>query len=516
MIYYERNFDKDNLNIQPNDIVKKRGYLDEWEGSQLFNCKVAQDESGNSALLIESKSINQNIEPLFDVSNKFPSAYEEQIGNTLKIKLPMTLLGDSLNTFPKPDAGKLVALKDSLDKYRPEDFSPVNLHVRLGDVVNLWNAMKYFYPYMEEMKVNWDQVLSSAIERTYTDKDAFDFLKTLQWMVAELKDGHGGVGFSDNSLLTYYYPELALGYIENEVIVTKVISDGLDVKVGDIIVEIDGVSVQSKLAHEEQYISSATEAFSKYITCKYLLKGNGSVKLKLKRQEELYELSIKRTLTRSEYSRFFNNKRPNSISKIDTGIYHIDLSNLLLSDFYKQFEEISESEAIILDMRGYPISEVHQIISHFIQQPDTSRWLWTPQRTLPDKIDGYKKEGLDISPSDKQIDPGKVFFLINRKAMSYPESISSYFEAYDIGTIVGEPTGGTNGDFNLMILPGVYIVNFTGKKVVKHDGSPFHGIGILPDVYVSPTIAGIREGKDEILEKALEIARNRANSVQND
>lgn len=44
--------------------------------------------------------------------------------------------------------------------------------------------------------------------------------------------------------------------------------------------------------------------------------------------------------------------------------------------------------------------------------------------------------------------------------------------------------------------------------VVKHDGSQHHGIGILPDIYVKKTIEGIKEGRDEFLEKAVEVVKN--------
>ena len=41
-------------------------------------------------------------------------------------------------------------------------------------------------------------------------------------------------------------------------------------------------------------------------------------------------------------------------------------------------------------------------------------------------------------------------------------------------------------------------------RVVKHDGSQHHTIGIQPTIPLKPTIKGIREGRDELLEKALE------------
>jgi C-terminal processing protease CtpA/Prc len=79
-------------------------------------------------------------------------------------------------------------------------------------------------------------------------------------------------------------------------------------------------------------------------------------------------------------------------------------------------------------------------------------------------------------------------------------------EHYKLATIIGQPTAGTNGNINNISLPGGYNVIFTGMKVVKLDGSQHHGVGAKPDIYVNKTIKGIREGRDEYLEKAMEVA----------
>jgi hypothetical protein len=44
-------------------------------------------------------------------------------------------------------------------------------------------------------------------------------------------------------------------------------------------------------------------------------------------------------------------------------------------------------------------------------------------------------------------------------------------------------------------------------RVLKHDGSRHPGVGSLPTHPVGRTIKGITERRDEILEKALELAR---------
>ena len=47
-------------------------------------------------------------------------------------------------------------------------------------------------------------------------------------------------------------------------------------------------------------------------------------------------------------------------------------------------------------------------------------------------------------------------------------------------------------------------------KVLKHDGSQHHGIGILPTVPVAQTLKGVREGRDEVLEKGIEVVGARS------
>ena len=42
-------------------------------------------------------------------------------------------------------------------------------------------------------------------------------------------------------------------------------------------------------------------------------------------------------------------------------------------------------------------------------------------------------------------------------------------------------------------------------KVLKHDGTTHHGVGILPTVPLKPTQQGLAEGRDEVLEKGIEV-----------
>ncbi|MFK7936337.1 MAG: S41 family peptidase, partial [Saprospiraceae bacterium] len=156
---------------------------------------------------------------------------------------------------------------------------------------------------------------------------------------------------------------------------------------------------------------------------------------------------------------------------------------------------------------GYPNSN-HDLISYLLSEKDTSNaWLQVPQIIYPNQknIVGYDKSGWELEPKEPYLGDKKIVFITDGRAQSYAESYMSFIEGYDLGTIVGQPTAGVNGNINPFYILGDIGVNWTGMKVVKHDGSQFHTIGILPDVYVEKTIGSITSGKDEFLEKAIEI-----------
>mgnify|MGYP000636776297 CR=1 FL=1 len=71
------------------------------------------------------------------------------------------------------------------------------------------------------------------------------------------------------------------------------------------------------------------------------------------------------------------------------------------------------------------------------------------------------------------------------------------------GKIVGEATGGSTGQPLMISLPGGGTARIVSKRDTYPDGKPFVGVGIQPNIKVSPTVADIRKGRDTVLEAAL-------------
>jgi C-terminal processing protease CtpA/Prc len=56
-------------------------------------------------------------------------------------------------------------------------------------------------------------------------------------------------------------------------------------------------------------------------------------------------------------------------------------------------------------------------------------------------------------------------------------------------------------------LPGGIETGFSSLGIYYPDGRETQRIGIVPNIVVKPTIKGIRDGRDELLEKAIKIVK---------
>jgi C-terminal processing protease CtpA/Prc len=68
---------------------------------------------------------------------------------------------------------------------------------------------------------------------------------------------------------------------------------------------------------------------------------------------------------------------------------------------------------------------------------------------------------------------------------------------------VGSATSGNDGNVSPIALPGGLHAMISGIGVFYPDKRRTQRIGVIPDVEVRPTIAGVRAGRDEVLEEAL-------------
>jgi C-terminal processing protease CtpA/Prc len=470
------------------------GYAFEAEKQEAFQGKKS------ISISYQGETKTQKGKPLFSYEPAFGELIEKQLGPGIFCQIPLVLYGDARSTYPTGDTKALLALQQKLEMLQND---PQNLALRLGNVINTYNVFQHFYPYFDVVEVDWEARLEEALEWSFQDQTNEDHLATLQKLTAYLQDGH--ISVSHNSMQRFV-PPIAWEWIEDQLVITGVYDEPLSIKPGEVVSQVNGMAAKDFFTGVYARISAGTEGWLHYRANINSLMGSENTELSLRIGEEVHQLRRSQELSAPE-------RKPQQIvhQKLPDNLYYLNLDLIEMDTIRELLPKLEQSEGIICDMRGYPNSN-HGLISHLLSTHDTTKgWMQVAQIVYPDQeeiVDFVEYEWL-LKSRKPYLGDNKVVFITDGRAISYAESYMGYIEGYQLATIVGQPTAGTNGNVNSFLLPGNYRIRWTGMKVLKHDGSQHHGIGILPHVYVEKTMAGVKAGRDEFLEKAIELAKQR-------
>ncbi len=422
--------------------------------------------------------------------------YQMDLDGGVSCRVPLALFVDKTGTLPHASQQKPPA---TLFSYSGNDRA-----TRLADVIIAWNIFQHFYPYFDLVKTDFAAALADALQSAAADTDEIAFLRTLQRLLVHLHDGHAQVFYRAAGEM--HAIPLLWGWIENHLVITRVAPQvAADVRPGDSVIEIDGKPAAEVLAQTEALVSGATPQWRRFTAVQRMRLGAKDSEVKLKLQPASGEPKVV-FLRRTADALKLEEARPPKVEEVRPSIFYIDLQRITDADFTAVLPKLDQAKGIIFDLRGYPRVST-EVIAHLTDKTvEWARWN-IPVISAPDRTGTweYLKSRWPVQPKQPFLKARRVF-LADGRAISYAETYLAIVEAYKLAEIVGEPTAGTNGNINPFDLPGGYRVVWTGMKVLKHDGSPHHGVGIHPTVPVSPTIRGVAAHLDEQLERAIEIA----------
>ena len=480
----------------------QRGYYSNYGKEHLK--KITSD---GEAIHIRSRMMYDTLSPLYHKRLTFPHLVDKEILPGVRVVFPSVLLSKEGKTLP--EAGQAFDnFHQKLIQYTQKtNFTADSLSVRLGNVANAWTVFKHFYPYREVANIDWDNLLQEAISDAYDDQSKDGFLLTLKKLVSKLHDGHGGVFLTSEHSTELQYPPVRVKYIEDSLVVSDVLGETL-LQQGDIISKVNDENVHDIITKHKTLVSAATPEYAIHKVIRdHVLGAKKSLSVKVIRRGKYQSFQLKTPLKRQEnFSNYFKVHRSKAFDEIAKGIFYTNFMDYTYNEFTKKIPIVNQGHAFIIDLRGIPKPGWAYLLTHMISATDTSRFFHRPIIMQPDyqSVD-FIETGWNLKPATIPLETN-TYVLIDHNMMSYTESLCMFLKHYQLATFVGQHTGGTNGNISAFRLPGRYEVRFTGMKVLNGDGSQFHGIGITPDVPVSPTVQGIREGRDEILEKALELA----------
>ena len=119
--------------------------------------------------------------------------FRAELGGGVSCMVPLALYADEHGTRPHASKAKPAPAEPARPTAR---YSGDDRGTRLAAVALAWNVLRHFYPYFDVVKTDWPAALPEALRSAATDRDEQAFLGTMRRMVAELRDGHGGVSLA--------------------------------------------------------------------------------------------------------------------------------------------------------------------------------------------------------------------------------------------------------------------------------------------------------------------------------
>jgi C-terminal processing protease CtpA/Prc len=428
----------------------------------------------------------------------------KDLGAGVSCRVPIAVFADDSGTLPHGSTPEAWASKADLPR-----LSAQNRSTRLAGVAIGWGVFQHFYPYFDVVQTDWEAALPAALVKAAEDTDELAYLLTLREMVAKLYDGHGNV--TNTALQARSFLPLAVEWAGNDLaVVGKHASVPDSVSIGDAIVSIDGRPIEDCYDDVSKWISAATDGWRRRVSGRALiadLPTKDPAQLVF-RKPDGQTVTVDLARVTDVTPNTATSTRPENGAELAPGVVYFDLSGAETDALTEVMPKLTAPKAIIFDLRGYPGSAGKELMEHLIDEPATSARWRVPIVRRPDRVDlEWQESGRwQLRPQKPRLN-AKIAFLADGRAISYAESVMGIVEYYRLGEIVGSTTAGTNGNVNPFMLPGGYIVTWTGMQVLKHDGLQHHGIGIGPTVPVTPTAKGIAEGRDEVLEKAVEVMK---------
>ena len=389
---------------------------------------------------------------------------------------------------------------------------------RLLAAFRIWNVIHYFFPYKNLMERDWEEVLREFIPKFEEAKNEVEYTLTVAEMMTQIHDSHAYLNSPVyNEYIGTGYPPIRVRKIEDKLIVTSFRDEKAatlaGIEIGDEVIKVDGEDAKSRFARYAKYISASTPQSNLDKSSISFMNGkpDSTVTLTLHKANNT-EKQVKLVRHYEDYTTLYHRERTGEILKVLPGnIGYADLDRLSFDMVDEMFEKFKNTKAIIFDMRGYPNGVVWTIAPRLTNKQSKAALFETPLvgHNLPDEESSAKFfQKIQPTPPGKSIYQGQTVMLIDERAASQAEHSGLLLRAANGTKFVGSHTTGVNGEITTFTTPGAITIGFTGQSVKFPDGKQLQRIGLVPDIFVKPTVKGIRENRDEVLEKAIQFLEN--------
>ena len=386
----------------------------------------------------------------------------------------------------------------------------LSLQERVLIASKIYRIISTVFPHLSQEK--FDQQYSSYVSRILQSDDRREFDLISMEFVAALHDGHSW--FYDEWLeQNYGQPVGFLAYsIDGKWTVVR--SQIESMKPGDVITRIDAATIEGFFSANRKYVSASSDrdAGLSFFDSAAIFPARFKVML-----DDGREITIDRAHDRKKQqgSPITEGRwlMPKEIAYIKLPTFHgIDTQAQALN----YFRRFSSAKTIILDVRGNPGTGDPIPLQVALMSKPYKAWSVSSSMkggVLLRNYDMAYPEQAEVRTTDAVVTPqapvysGRLVLLIDRGCSCACEDFVMPFKVNQRATLVGETTAGTFSFTNFTRFDNGMLLNIASIRHTFPDGSAFEGVGITPDVEAHATAQDLKQGRDVVLSKALEIAQ---------
>lgn len=384
--------------------------------------------------------------------------------------------------------------------------------ISLLELFRYWNYVEYFFPYKYKTDQHWNSVLTEMIPKFLTVNNDKDYQLTLAELVAKTDDSHAFLYSALLSLNLYGNRKIPVeySYAEGKLVVTKINSNRFHettlLNIGDIIYDINGQTIPQIINSLSKYIP-ASNSWGKINKVKNMLlfSNSDSLSVKVERNGQNFAVKVKTYFVND----IIHEKIPAASLKwkfMDDKkkIGYVNMGIISKGDLDGMYTHLKSAESIIFDLRNYPRMTIFPLSDLLLPKSTVYYQFNFPETDYLGKF--YSKKN-SIGKKNPEYYKGNIIVLVDQNTQSQAETTTMMLKQHPKAKIIGSHTSGANGDIIRFKIADLDTC-FTGLGAYYPDGREMQRVGIIPDIIIKPTVEGIKNGKDEVLERALEYIKN--------
>jgi len=385
---------------------------------------------------------------------------------------------------------------------------------RLLALYRYWNMIHYFFPDKYLADKNWDDLLKEYIPIFLVAENRLEYELSILEILSEIGDSHAVLSGKSavGDLRGDNYAPFRVWFVEGKLVVTDYYNWSLkpvsSIEIGDIITHINGEAVESIVKKIKKYYPASNDASKlRNISFDLLRSKNTTIDINYISSGQAGQKKIllyNRNML-NIYSWYI--KKGKCYEFINDDIGYITIASVTIEDIPDIKKSFRNAKGIIIDIRNYPPiwPSTHIKValgSWFV-------FVYSPYAKCSmvniDNPGEFTLSPLGYITNSGETYRGKVIVLVNEITQSSAEAFALTFRSGVNTTIIGSRTSGSLGATSTITLPGGFETMITAIGYYNPDGTPTQRVGIVPDVWIEPTIEGIRQGRDELLEKAISL-----------